>query len=318
MTKLKITSKKTLAHVLGVPIEHLERISSSVPAHTHSFLKTEGEKTRRIYEADWALEKIQRQVERKILERIEVPQEIKSNVKGRSLRENAELHTNKKNVAHFDIKSFYPSVKKRRVTAVFVSMGCAPDVARILTSLVTADGHVPHGYCTSPKLANLVLFTANERLRKLLARYGLEHSFWVDDLTISGDYPVRKLSATIARIFAQEKLPLNEEKSGIIQYQSQRQTVTKMIVNRKVAVRKEKRGEIRVLLHLCEKDGVRSVRRKYQGSKTLLGFIRWLGGKISYLMSVDRVRYEPWRSRWEKVLERDGLLAYAHAPLRKK
>ena len=191
---IRINTLKELSLRLGIELAILQDVAKYINLHYEKFPKRIGKKERMLYKTDYSLGKIHNRIERRLLDRFDFPPSIQGGIKGRSLLTNTKPHAEKMNVGHFDIKNFFPSVKPRRVYNAFNKLECSPDVAHLLARLVTADEHLPQGFGTSTKIAALILLNADKRLSIFLKKYGIKHTIWVDDITVSGKYPIKKLS----------------------------------------------------------------------------------------------------------------------------
>ena len=200
---LKINTSRELGYQLGLPEAFLIRIMKSIQAHYKTFPDRDKKGKERIfYSADLDLKKIHKKIN-KLLNIIDFPFNIQGGLVGCSIATNASIHSGKKFVANYDIKNFFPSVNYKTVYKSFRAQKCSPDVSRILTRYTSADGSLPQGFATSPKVSGIVLLGVNKRLSALFQRFGLIHSFWIDDLTISGNYPIKKFQKILYKIFKQ-------------------------------------------------------------------------------------------------------------------
>ncbi len=303
---IKINRPQELAKRLKIPLDVLNRIAGNMAPHYHSWEGTKNGKTRKFYRAEHDLEAIHEKLNTEIFDRFDFPTEFQGAIQGRSLRSNALLHTGKKNVARFDIKQFFPSVHPRRVYNTLKRLGCQPDVARLITRLVTADGHIPQGFKTSPKVAALVLLPVNKRVIRLTEPFGVTPSLWVDDLSLSGSYPLRKLKPSIRKIFRQSGFTVHKDEDSPT-YSNNRQIVTGVVVNTKPSVRREVREEIEKVVFLAEKNGLRWYRRNHAQKIGLSKLGASVGGRIANMIAIDKEKYAPLQVRWQKVLENAGV-----------
>lgn len=303
---IKINRPKELAKRLGIPLDVLKNVSEKLDTRYHSWTSQKNGKSRDFYRAEHDLEAIHEKMNTQIFDRFDFPPEFQGAIQGRSLRSNALLHSGKKNVSHFDIKRFFPSVSPKRVYATFVRLGCQPDVARLITRLVTAKGHLPQGFKTSPKVAALTLISVKERIVGLVSSVEVSPSFWVDDLALSGAYPLRKLKPSIRRIFRSAGFTVHKDQEPPI-YSHQRQVVTGVVVNDKPSVKKEVWQDVEKIVFLSQKNGLRWYKRKYAPTIGLVRLGQQVGGRIANMMAIDKEKYAPLQARWEKVLENAGV-----------
>lgn len=297
--RIDIKTTEHLAFRLGAPLQVLEDLADHMDLHYEKFEKQIGKKTRLLYTPDASLSRIHKLIQKKLLDTFNYPPSLQGGIKERSLRTNASPHVGKKNVGRFDIKNFFPSVRPKRVYKTFRDLGCAPDVSRLLTRLVTADNHIPQGFNTSPKVAALVLLNTDRRLRPFLKKYGITESVWVDDFILSGGYPLKKLAPAVRKIFRQEGFTSHKEE---VMYAHQRQVVTGAVVNKKVGVAKEVRVSIERIVHGAEKYGLKEYYKHSVKEKTSLRkFIQTIDGRVSQMISLDRDKYLPLQGRWREA-----------------
>jgi RNA-directed DNA polymerase len=114
-----------------------------------------------------------------------------------------------------DIKRFFPSIHFSRVTRLFLELGCSDEVSRLLTRICTYDYCLAQGFVTSPLLADQVFRSADDRISKLCEKLGLAYTRFVDDLSISGPFDLKKsgLAKTLATILHKTGFKINTSKS---------------------------------------------------------------------------------------------------------
>lgn len=139
---------------------------------------------------------------------------------GRGLRAAASRHAGCTWLVKMDIRDFFDSVTERQVYRVFRRLGYGAllsfQMARICTRLREQDpqnvewndlvpgyfnrqeGRLPQGAPTSPSLANLAVFTLDERLTALANSHGWSYTRYADDLAFST--PTKSDRATALQI----------------------------------------------------------------------------------------------------------------------
>jgi len=123
------------------------------------------------------------------------------------------VHARSLYAAKMDIRDFYPSIDSTRVYEFFCKdQGCSPDVAHILTALTTKDYSLPLGTSTSPALADQIVRRIDVRINGLATRAGLKYTRYVDDITLSGPFPLQRLTRTAARILRQSGFRIKASK----------------------------------------------------------------------------------------------------------
>lgn len=169
-----------------------------------------------------------------LLDRLEIPDYLHGGVKARSIKTNASPHIHKAAVLNFDIADFFPSVKPIYVYDMFLGkLGCSPDVAHILTRLVTLDGGLPQGSPTSTSIANLIITSLAKRLRGLSKQHDSDYTQFVDDGIVSGPIYLEELRSLIDKIIRQEGFTASPKPhKRTTKYFWEEQTVTGVKVNR--------------------------------------------------------------------------------------
>ena len=211
-----------------------------------------GQKTRWIEVPSEELKEIQRLLLDTLLYKLEPTEYAHGFVPGRSIVTNASCHVGKKWVLTADIKDFFPSVTKAQVIEVLAPLELAPERQAIIVELVTLRGHLPQGAPTSPHLANLVAGRLDAQLANIYAVKPFTYTRYADDLTFSsrrGD-PYWMLPI-IEEIVEAQGFQLARNKTCIMPA-NQRQLVTGLVVNEKVAIPKGKRRILRAMLHRLE------------------------------------------------------------------
>lgn len=141
------------------------------------------------------------------LNKVTQPDYLFSPRKGRSQRDNAELHAGRVQYLTLDIKQFYPSTTDRHIRNWLKNdLRMRDDTAGLLTKLVTVDGVVSFGSPLTPVLATLVHRKMFDEIELLCRRRGLAISLWVDDLTISGLFVPGSVLALIRSIIRKNGL----------------------------------------------------------------------------------------------------------------
>jgi retron-type reverse transcriptase len=186
----------------------------------------------------------------------------------------ANRHCGAETVVSFDLRDFFPGIGAMRVFGLFRRLGYPDAVARALTGLCTTVTpqrvrarlpyhqrqlmripHLPQGAPSSPALANLIAFTLDRRLAGLARGVDAHYSRYADDLTFSGDANIAKaLTLTVPQIIAEEGFIVNPRKTRV-QYASQQQTVTGIVVNQHLNVPRAKYDLIKAKIHALRRAG---------------------------------------------------------------
>lgn len=155
---------------------------------------------------------------------------------GSSIQKNAWIHREQSVVLKLDLKNFFPSITYKRVLGYFKRQGYPENIAVLLSHLCTLNGHLPQGAVTSPRLSNLIQYNFDLNLYKYCYKNKLCVTRYADDITFSGN--INKEVANKIIYYCEDRLSrinlhINKSKTKII-YSNQRQTVTGLVVNKKI------------------------------------------------------------------------------------
>ena len=232
---------------------------------------------------------------------------------GKSVVDNARMHTNQNYVFNIDLKDFFPSIDQARV---WKRLQLAPfcfnsKIASIIAGLcsikstrTTGSGTLEHCYVlpqgapTSPLLTNAICDTIDRRLHGIAKRFGLHYSRYADDITFSSMHNVYHLGGEfrneLERIIAEQRFVINPLKTRL-SHCSTRQEVTGLTVGQKINVSRKYVKDLRALLHIWEKYGENAAYaafyprynsekcQMHRGEPTLKNVI---AGKLCYLKMV--------------------------------
>jgi RNA-directed DNA polymerase len=171
-----------------------------------------------------------------------------------SIISNACNHRNRRHVFNIDLSDFFPSINFGRVRGFFIKSNdfeLNPKVATVIAQIACHNNELPQGSPLSPVLSNLIGHLLDIRLVRLAKKAKCSYSRYADDITFSTR--AKEFPAALAQKEASgewipgAKLVSAVERAGFrinprkvsMQYQTQRQMVTGLVVNRKVNVRAE-------------------------------------------------------------------------------
>lgn len=187
---------------------------------------------------------------------------------------NAGDHIGKRWVLNIDLVDFFPTINFGRVRGLFMKrpfeMGAA--AATICAQIVTYRNGLPQGAPTSPVLSNFIASALDRRLLRLARQNKLAYSRYADDITLStnlAQFPpaiaVRELipgggykvlaGDALEQAIAASGFAINGKKVRI-QGLGVHQSVTGLVVNRRLNVERERVRKIRAMLHAWQKFGL--------------------------------------------------------------
>jgi retron-type reverse transcriptase len=306
-----LSSPADVARALGITVPRLRWLAFHAEAATRTHyvyfeIPKRSGGTRLLSAPHESLAQAQAWVLHDILERLTFEEPAHGFVKGRSTVTNAGPHLGRDIVVNLDLQDFFPSITFPRIRGLFQKLGYSPAVSTVLALLCTEaprravefDGQrywvavgpraLPQGACTSPALSNLVTRKLDRRLRGMSAQAGWTYTRYADDLTFSAAAGKRdqvgRLLARVRHLAAEEGFTLHPRK-GRVQRMAGRQTVTGIVVNRKLSVPREEVRRLRAILHGAKRAGLEAQNREGRPY-----FEAWLRGKLAYLAMVDRPR----------------------------
>ena len=181
---------RNLEWLLHFPRRDLRRLAKNAGRYYRSFdiRFTPDSKWRHIDNPTEHLKCLQRRINRKLLQTVELPESMLGAVPKKSVQENMRLHAGQLCLARLDLRDCFPRTGPRQVFHVYRRIfGCSSEIARLLTQLTTFQHRVPQGAPSSPCIVNLSLLPLHAELRHLAEARGLLFSMWIDDVAVSGD-----------------------------------------------------------------------------------------------------------------------------------
>ncbi|MBU3932047.1 MAG: hypothetical protein KKF01_06365, partial [Proteobacteria bacterium] len=138
---LKLNSYKHLALMLKHPIEEIEYFKTHKKSNVKELILKQNKngkiKERVVYNPFPKYKKILRAVNSRLLQKSDLPEGVLGGVIGKCISDMAMVHCGQEAVLSMDLKNFFPSIKSGRVFNFFTNAGCSPDIAGLLTDLVT-------------------------------------------------------------------------------------------------------------------------------------------------------------------------------------
>jgi RNA-directed DNA polymerase len=307
-----IRSELELAKWLGVSLGRLRYFTHDNPADsTWHYVRYVIPKRRGgprvILAPKTELKSLQRKILHGILDQVKPHHAAHGFVAGRSIASNALPHVARAFVLHLDLKDFFPTITFPRVRGVFIRLGYSFPVASVLALLCTEYDRLRYqhddkacwistgsrmlvqGAPTSPALANLTVWTLDQRLRRLASMRHFSYTRYADDLTFSGDRldTLRYILRETQKIVVEEGFAINQEKTRILR-RSNRQTVTGLVVNDKVNTPRRVRRQLRAIFHNAAQTGLAAQNR--DGRPDFRAYLRGMIGFIAQTNPVEAGR----------------------------
>jgi RNA-directed DNA polymerase len=253
---LKSDIDKSLKNNLLVnnfPVGRLYKYFKDIDSKYTEFeiLKKSGE-IRTIAAPDKFLKKVLRTLNVALSHVIEVSGHAHGFISERSIRTNAELHTNKNYVLNVDIENFFPSVKYSRIKKELKGdhLKLKGSFAHIIAKFCCFKGGLPQGAPTSPLITNLICLNMDQVLALFAKKHKQVFTRYADDITFSGYRPVydKQFFGELNRIIKKEDFKLKYSKTRI-QSKNKRQEVTGVVVNDKLNLNRKYIRNLRAMIH---------------------------------------------------------------------
>jgi hypothetical protein len=153
---------------------------------------------------------------------IEVPDYLKSGVKGKSHINNAKAHLGHDHCITMDLKGFYQTGRKTFLQYMFKStFKMLEDIAWLLADIATINKNGPDSYFpTGSPLSQILIFWCYRQtfddIDVLCKSKGITFSLYVDDMTFSSNRKIPKsFIAEIKRRIEYVKLSINDGKTKV-------------------------------------------------------------------------------------------------------
>lgn len=265
-----IKTRNEFAEYIDIPIRHLTNVLYKVNVDNlySSFKipkKSGGERVIQSPKKD--LKNIQAKLAHSIDLYIADQKKYDNNVshafkKNKGIITNSKVHRNKKIVLNLDLENFFESIHFGRVRGYFNknNMFKLPiEVATILAQLTCYKGSLPQGAPTSPTISNLICEVLDYRILSLARKYKLKYTRYADDLTFSTNNNefvnlYSQFLDEVSKIILKSGFKINTKKTRL-QFWNSRQSVTGIVVNKKINVPREYYKNTRAMANQLYKSG---------------------------------------------------------------
>ncbi|PZR23895.1 MAG: RNA-dependent DNA polymerase [Citrobacter freundii] len=270
-------NENDLAAAMGITLSQLKFLAFSrkvsTVSHYRKFYLSKKSGGKRLISAPMPrLKTAQYWILQNILQRVPAHPAVHGFIQQHSILTNAAPHVGKEVVLNIDVKDFFPSIHFKRVKGLLQQLGYAEKFAAILALLCTEavteeifmDGKnyfvqkgnrvLPQGAPTSPAITTLLCYKLDKRLQGLADKHQCAYTRYADDITFStsnAQFNAQQMVWRIKKVLADEGFEVHPDKIAIMR-KSTRQHVTGIVVNKKIAVSRDKRRKFRALLHNLE------------------------------------------------------------------
>ena len=156
----------------------------------------------------------------------------------------------------------------------------------LLTNLCGINDSLPQGAPTSPAISNILLYDFDIEVGHWCNNRKIAYTRYCDDMTFSGNFNADEVVDFVREKLKENGFLLKKEKT-VTANQSQRQSVTGVIVNEILNVPAEYRRKLRQELYYCKKFGIESHLEHINSTLSKEEFINHLLGKIRYVTYIN-------------------------------
>lgn len=278
----------SLEQDLGYSAKTLYAISNSINSHYRTVLlpkKNGGYRTLSV--PDEALKAVQRRITDVLLIHMPVSRYAKAYRYGSSTRKNALPHVGKPLVLKLDILHFFDSIRYSAVKEnVFPAEVYSEPIRILLSMLCYHRDSLPQGAPSSPAITNILLYAFDELLGRWCRERNIAYTRYCDDLTFSGDFDPREVTAFVRQELQKLGFLLNDQKTRV-QHNSQQQSVTGIVVNEKLNVPAAYRRQLRQELYYCQKFGIAEQLDKTGQKIPPEQYAQQLLGRVNYVLQLS-------------------------------
>lgn len=190
-------------------------------------------KWRHIDNPNKELKILQKKINRHILSKITLPETMTGGVGGKSIKDNASVHVHKRIVVCLDLRNCFPNTNHEVVYSIYRNgLGCSTKISRILTILTTFQNRVPQGAPSSSTIVNFALLPLHDDIADYCTKNNLSWSFYIDDITFSGDNADCHID-NIIKLIQKRGYAVRNSKIKVMR-SNKPQLVTGIMVNRKI------------------------------------------------------------------------------------
>ena len=192
----KCQGKKRLEQLLLLKEGELKQLQGHIANSYHTFAidkkhnaKSSVVEKRQITAPNQKLKTVQSRI-LKLLQRVIRPEWLISGEKGKCYLDNGKAHCLCRYALTMDIKQFYNNCKRDPVYRFFKNdLKTSPDVAALLTDIITYEGGIPTGCPTSQIIAFYAYQAMFTEIEDVAHSFGCKFTLYVDDMTFSSVTP---------------------------------------------------------------------------------------------------------------------------------
>ena len=275
-------------------------------------IKKENGQDRKLYAPSPALRRCQSQIQRRILAALPVSTYATAYVGGSTLARNATPHVGKRYLLKLDITDFFGNIRFFQVySSAFNTKYFPKQIGVMLTALCCRKDVLPQGSPASPALSNLVMQRFDDNIGQWCEKNGISYTRYCDDMTFSSDRPLFAVYQKAKFMLETMGFELNEKKTRFVT-NANRQSVTGLTVNEKVAVSKEYKRQLRQDIYYALKFGpedsiLHANRMEFidDSGPDADRYLNHLIGKLNFVLQIEPDN-QWFRDALEKIKQKKG------------
>lgn len=226
----------------------------------------------------------------------------------RNILQNAQDHCGHRNLLSVDLEEFFQSICTNKIERLFVSIGIAQEVSKLMSEFVTIGGKLALGLPTSPIIANAICLPMDKELQSLAERNGVTYSRYADDISFSGNSDLPDIEE-IESIVLRYEFNLSHSKTRRSTI-GQAHFVTGLSVSDpfRPHVPKQKKHRLRQELYYANKFGLENHFRKIgiKNPEIVQREINRLDGLVKYIAYHEPKLATDLKALWLEILKADG------------
>lgn len=273
---------------LGFSANELYALSNSIEKQYRSVDLPKANGTYRTLSVpSYKLKVVQRAIAEKMLAYMPVSQYAMAYRYGASVQKNAKAHVGKNKVLKLDILHFFDSIRYSQVKdKVFTADRFSEPIRILLSMLCYYRDVLPQGAPSSPAITNIIMCEFDNTIGAFCKERGITYTRYCDDMTFSGDFDRREVADFVKDELRKIGFILNDKKTVTVT-SSQRQTVTGIVVNEKLAVTSDYRRKLRAEIYYCKKYGIAEHLKHIGSGIPTKQYLQSLLGKISFAIQTS-------------------------------
>lgn len=292
----------SLAKDLGVSKSALYKLSNSINKNYHKVeIPKKNGGTRVLSVPSENLKAVQRKITNVLLSKEPISIHATAYRYGTNTTHNASPHVNKDVVLKLDILHFFDSILYSEVkNKVFPAEKYSEQIRTLLAILCYHKDSLPQGAPSSPAITNIIMRDFDEEVSAWCRKKNITYTRYCDDMTFSGNFNAKEVIGFIKIQLRKNGFLLNTAKTKVIR-RNRSQTVTGIVVNKKINIPADYKRKLRQEVYYCKKFGINShmARMDFDGNE--IAYINRLLGKINYVLSItphdkQMLEYKKWLS----------------------